>query len=83
MNETKQDIERKLRLQEWFKSDPEIWKDIVEEGIISIHNENTQLKARTCTNREWSSGYVSGQEFFLDMSRFYRKVWTPPSLPQK
>lgn len=81
MNESKQDIERRQRLQEWFKSDPEIWQDILEEGRQAHHNEMVQVKARECTNREWSSGYVSGQEFLLSMGKFLRNEWT--ALKQK
>lgn len=73
----KKDSERKERLHEWFKSDPEIWKDIEEDIKISYNNELVQLKNRTCTNREWSSGYVAGQEFILEIERYYRKTWIP------
>lgn len=77
------DIERRKRLQEWFKSDPDIWQDLIEEGRIAHHNEMTQLKARTCTNREWSSGYIAGQEFLLGMEKYLVKEWIPLSPQQK
>lgn len=78
MNETKQDIERRQRLQEWFRSDPDIWEDLLEEGKISLNNELIQMKSRTCTSREWSAGYVSGQEFLLNVGNYFRRVWTAP-----
>ena len=74
----KEEIERRLRLQEWFKSDPEIWKDILDEGRQALHNEYGQLEARECTNREWSSGYVAGQKFLMSMQDYLVKKWTAP-----
>jgi hypothetical protein len=78
MSETTKDIERRQRLKEWFQSDPEIWQDILDEGKQSIHNESVQLEARTCTNREWSSGFVSGSKLLLTMEEYLRKIWTAP-----
>lgn len=83
MNETKQDIERRTRLQEWFKSDPEIWMDLLEEFKNCHHNEMTQLKSRGCSNKEWSSGYVNALEEVINLQPWLRKKWTPPSLQQK
>lgn len=74
----KQDIERRERLKEWFKSDPAIWQDIYEEIKISCVNEANKLKSRECTNRDFSAGYVSGQEFILDIGRWLIKSWIPP-----
>lgn len=78
MNEHKQDIERKKRLHEWFKSDPEIWQDLVTEIGLYHNNELLKLKSRSCTNREWSSGYVFACEDVLSLERYYRNQWTPP-----
>lgn len=75
----KLDIERRLRIQEWFKSDPEIWLDIADEIKISYNNELNQIKSRTCTNREWSAGYVYGYGELLDLERYFKKVWNPPT----
>lgn len=75
---SKQETERRLRLQEWFRSDPEIWKDIVDEGNQALHNEYVRLEARECTNREWSSGYVAGQKFLMNMENYLRRIWTAP-----
>lgn len=83
MIESQQDIERRKRLEEFFKSKPEIWVDILEEFKMSLHNEAVQLNARTPTNREWSAGYVYAYGEVLDIERYYRKVWTAPALPQK
>jgi len=80
---TRQEIERRLRLQEWFKSDPEIWKDILDEGRQALHNEYVKLESRECTNREWSSGYVSGQKFLMTMEEYLRKVWIAPKILAK
>ena len=77
-NETHEDIERRKRLQEWFKAEPEAWKDIAEEFRNAHRNELSAVKARTCTSREWSAGYVSGLEYILDLERWIRKSWTPP-----
>ena len=74
------EIERRLRLQEWFRSDPEIWKDIVDEGNTALHNEYVRLEARECTNREWSSGYVAGQKFLMNMENYLRRIWTAPKV---
>ena len=76
--ETKQDTERRERLREWFMSDPEAWKDIEEELKISLSNELTQLKNRTTTNREWSSGYVFSHEFLLSRKDYFKKIWKTP-----
>lgn len=83
MNESKQDIDRRERLHEWFISNPEIWKDISEEYKIAQQNEAVQLKARTPTDRAWSAGYVFAYGEVLDIERFYRKVWTAPAHQQK
>ena len=72
------EIERRLRLQEWFKSDPEIWQDILDEGKQALHNEYQQLESRVCSNREWSSGYVAGQKFLMSMEEYLRKKWIAP-----
>lgn len=77
MMDAKQNKERQERLHEWFKSDPEIWNDIVEELNQSSNNEIDKLKSRTCTNREWSAGYVFGYGEVLDLERYYKKVWNP------
>jgi hypothetical protein len=74
------EIERRLRLQEWFKSDPEIWQDILDEGQQALHNEYQKLEARECTNREWSSGFVAGQKFLMSMEEYLRKKWTVPKV---
>ena len=74
----KKEIERRLRHQEWFRSDPEIWKDILDEGHQALHNEMVQLESRNCTNREWSSGYVAGQKFLMSMENYLRRVWMAP-----
>lgn len=79
MNENKQDIERRQRLQEWFKSDPEIWSDITAELGNTHHNEMIQLKSRTGVNKEWSAGYINAIDFVLDMGRYFRKQWTEPT----
>lgn len=85
MSESTQELERRKRIHEWFKESPDIWKDIVEEFRNSRHNEAIQLKQRTPTSREWSAGYVYAYEEVLDIERYYKKVWTPPtqSHPQK
>ena len=77
-NTDPKEIERRLRLQEWFRSDPEIWKDILDEGKQALNNEYSRLEARECTNREWSSGYVAGQKFLMSMENYLRRVWTAP-----
>ncbi len=77
--EKQKDLERRERLHEWFKSEPAIWLDIAEELKISHHNENIKLKARTAECREWSAGWVCAHEFLLDLERYYRKIWMPPS----
>jgi len=74
-NNTTKEIERRRRLQEWFKSDPEIWQDILDEGRQAIHNETVQLESRNCTNREWSSGFVNGAKFLFSMEEYLVKKW--------
>lgn len=83
MNETKQDIARRERLHEWFKSDPSIWEDVKEELAIAYSNELDKVKSRTCTNREWSAGYVFGYGEVLDLERFYKKIWNPTTKQSK
>ena len=78
MNETKLDIERRARLQQWIKDNPDVWADLAEEFKSCHHNEMVQLKSRTCSNKEWSSGYVNAMEFVLDFERWIKKVWTEP-----
>lgn len=73
MSQSKEDLERRERLHKWFKSDPEIWQDIVQELNISKHNEEIKLKARNCENRDWSSGWVCSHDFMLDMERYFKK----------
>lgn len=80
---TNKEIERRLRLIEWFKSDPEIWKDILDEGKQALHNEYSQLEARQCTNREWSSGFVAGQKFLMSMEEYLVKKWNPPTISKE
>ncbi len=71
--------ERSERLHDWFKSNPQEWEDLKEEMIANRNAELNKLKARTCTNREWSAGYVVGYEEILDIERYFRKIWTPPN----
>ena len=75
---SQQDIDRRIRLQEWFKEDHSIWDDFIEEFKSYYHNEMVQLKSRTCSNREWSSGYTNAIEEVLNMGDYLRKSWTPP-----
>ena len=78
MSETKSlETERAERLHEWFKSSPQVWEDLKITLIGNRNNELDKLKARTCTNREWSAGYVVGYEEVLDLERYYRKIWKP------
>ena len=80
---SQQDIDRRIRLQEWFKSDPDIWADFTEEFKSYHHNEMIQLKSRTCLNREWSSGFASAIEEVLSMGDYLRKSWTAPKVDKK
>lgn len=75
MNESKQDIERRTRLHEFFKEDPQVWKDIVDELEISMNNEYIKLTSRECANRDWSAGWVTSHKFILDMERYFKKQW--------
>lgn len=82
-NQTTDDIERRKRLKEWFKAEPEIWQDIAEEFRNTHRNELSALKSRTCTSREWSAGYCCGIEYVLDLERWVRKSWIAPNQTNK
>jgi hypothetical protein len=79
MNESSNDIARRERLSDWFKMNPDVWKDIEEELKINMYNETIQLKSRTPTCREFSAGYVYAYGEVLDLERYYRKVWSKPT----
>lgn len=83
MSESRQDIERRTRLHEWFKSEPAIWQDIKDEIEISLHNENVRLKSKVTESREWSAGWVCSHEFILTMERYFTKQWNPPIMQGK
>lgn len=73
-NEVK-DNERRERLHEFFKQDPSIWQDILDECFNPWHNEYTQLRAKTTPNRDYSAGYVRAYEDFMNLKTRLTKSW--------
>ncbi len=78
MNDTQLDIERKIRLHEFFKSDPQLWQDLMAEIENEYRNEMSKIKSRDYGNRDWSAGYISSHDSLINLERYFKKVWTPP-----
>lgn len=69
--------ERQERLQQFFRSNPEIWDDVEDEFRDIIKSQDQILKNKTCENREWQAGYCIGlEEIFYLKGRSQR--WKKP-----
>jgi hypothetical protein len=80
MDQTKQqDLDRQLRLQEFFKSKPPIWDDLKQEMDLCLENALFKLDSIHCSQRDWYAGYRTGLKMVLNFEEQY-KHWKEDSL---
>ena len=71
------DKERHERLIDFFTTKDAVWKDIQSEIDICINNVQSQIKQKTCENREYLAGYWEALELIRELDRKFK--WKKPT----
>lgn len=67
-------MERRARLSEWFKSNPQEWFDIIAEFQYSLSDGMAEAVNKNCEKRDYMSGYCGGLQQAIDL-RNRSQVW--------
>ncbi len=67
--EANQHKDRRVRLQEWFKNNNDVWQDIEAEYQYSLNDGLAEAVGKVCENRDYMSGYCGGLQQAIDLKR--------------
>lgn len=62
-------MDRRQRLSEWLKSNPQEWLDIEEEIKYSLNDGMAEAIGKRCDNRDYMSGYCGGLQQALSLKQ--------------